>query len=320
VTGPVYAYGAFGVRVLCNRRLPALAPVSADASRTVHIEIAEECVIELRAPTSRPALATGYESLWRMRDGGWVLRYGAVESAQAWMMRLENGGGRIEVSWTRSVPMDDLLQIVQTIGLASALQLAGGVVLHGCVIELGGQAIIVLGPSGAGKSTTSAAFVVAGHALLSDDIAAIEVVDEEPIVHPGLTQLRVTPTTAHALGWDPQRLPLVFGSEMLGDKRRVQLSQATGSFCAQARRIAGIYVLHARDSIEPGAPPEVAALKPRDAVPVLLANCYRISVLDHVQRGQLLGSLARVAQDVPVWRVRAADDLAALPLLLKALT
>lgn len=316
----MYVYGAFGVRVLCNRRLPALVPVGADASRTVHIEVPEECVSELRAPTSQPAFATGYESLWRMRDGGLLLRYGTVESGQAWMMRLEAGGGRIKVSWTPGVPMDDLLQIVQTIGLASALQLAGGVVLHGCVIEHGGQAIVVLGPSGAGKSTTSAAFVVAGHALLSDDIAAIEVIDGQPVVHPGLTQLRVTPTTAHALGWDPQRLPRVFGSEMLGDKRGVQLSQATGSFCAEARRIAGIYILRARDWSEPGVLPEVAALTPRDAVPMLLTNCYRMSLLDHVQRGRLLGSLARLAQDVPVWRVRAADDLAALPLLLEALT
>lgn len=320
MTGPEYAYAAFGLTVLCNRRLAGLLPARAHAGRTVRIHVSERCVGEVGAPTAPPDVTAGYERLWRTGDGSWLLRYEDAKTGQAWSMRLESDGGRIDVQRTAGVAVEDVLQIVQTVGLSTALQLAGTVVLHGSAIELDGRAIIVLGPSGAGKSTTAAAFLVSGHALLSDDIAAIQVVHGEPVVHAGMTQLRVTPKTANAVGWDPQRLPRVFETEILGDKRRVMLSESAGSFCAQARPIAGVYVLRTRGAREQGASPEVTAISPPQAVPLLLANCYRLDRLDSFRRAHLLSRLASLAQDIPVRRVRAADDLESLPLLLDALT
>lgn len=315
-----HAYSAFGVTVRCNRPLPLLPVARAEVRRTLEVHIAEGPVADVSVGSGAADYAAGYERLWRLDDGGWLLRYDDWANGRAWTMLVGPEGARINVERTAAIPVDDMVQLVQTIGLGTALQLGGAVLLHACAIAVDAGALLVIGPSGTGKSTTAAAFVEAGHPLLSDDIAVLEIIADQLVVHPGLTQLRVGPETADAVGWDLHLLPRVFATEILNDKRHFELSQVAGTFCAEPRRITAVHVLQPRRAEQAVTTrPEITVVAPGEALPILLANCYRSVLLDHARRAAQLPLLARLARDVPVRLVTAADDLAALPQLVEAL-
>jgi hypothetical protein len=313
VSGADHLYRAFGVTVRSNCPLPGLSPAAAaQAGREVCVRVGERAVPELAALDSPPMSAVGMERIWRTGDGGRLLRYDdGMPAAKVWTMRVSPRGELVEVERTDGVQRDDMLQVVLSAGLATALQLAGVPLLHGCAVEVGGRAIVVLGASGAGKSTVAAALVAAGHALLSDDVAAVEP-GTAPLVHPGAARLRIAPASARAVGWDATRLPRVFSTEILGDKLRVDLPAPGRAFCAEPRELAAIYSLGPRGGVPAGAPPEVATLPAAEVLRELLANSYRSHALDREQRDRLVPGLLRVAEAVPVRRVRVADDLGGL--------
>ena len=82
-------------------------------------------------------------------------------------------------------------------------------VLHGSVIEIAGEAVIFLGNSGDGKSTTAAALHTAGFKLVNDDVAPITLSDRPAFLEPGFPQIKMSPETAKALGYDFDSLPLL---------------------------------------------------------------------------------------------------------------
>lgn len=86
-------------------------------------------------------------------------------------------------------------------------------VLHGSVIDLDGEAVIFLGNSGDGKSSTAAALHAAGYKLVNDDVAPITLGDHAAFLQPGFPQIKMSPETANALGYDFESLPLIHPQE-----------------------------------------------------------------------------------------------------------
>lgn len=82
-------------------------------------------------------------------------------------------------------------------------------VLHGSVIDIDGEAVIFLGNSGDGKSTTAAALHTAGYKLVNDDVAPITLGDHPAFLQPGFPQIKMSPETASALGYDFASLALI---------------------------------------------------------------------------------------------------------------
>ena len=64
--------------------------------------------------------------------------------------------------------------------------------LHASAVNVNGCGVVFLGDKLAGKSTTAAAFVAAGHGLLTDDILAIDFdAPGGPMIRPGFSQLKL---------------------------------------------------------------------------------------------------------------------------------
>jgi hypothetical protein len=88
------------------------------------------------------------------------------------------------------LPNETAALLVGTV-LGILLQQRGRIVLHASAVEVGNRAMLFCGASGDGKSTLAAGLSKAGHALLSDDLCAIELrAAGPPAVHPdgqGLT-------------------------------------------------------------------------------------------------------------------------------------
>jgi hypothetical protein len=68
--------------------------------------------------------------------------------------------------------------------------------LHATTVLIDGEAVAFLGDCGYGKSTIGAAFVARGHALLTDDVLALERRDGTWIAHAGPPRLKLFPSVA----------------------------------------------------------------------------------------------------------------------------
>lgn len=76
--------------------------------------------------------------------------------------------------------------------LAILCYLHGLFPLHGASVSFGGAAIAFTGHSGAGKSTLAMALALRGHAVLSDDVCAIEPRKHDlPLLHPSILRVKL---------------------------------------------------------------------------------------------------------------------------------
>jgi hypothetical protein len=307
-------YSAYGLTIDANEPLPGAPPTSAPrADLTIDFRSGADPQVDPEAAITTDR--RGWYSTTALAGGGRVYRLAAEGGARAWSMEVSANGRRIEVRWTAATELADVIAFVMTRGIAASLACRGVPLLHACAIGLGAGAALVAGPTGAGKSTVAAAAVAGGAALLADDISALVVREGRIHVEPGVHRLRLDSDVAQALGWDPDGLPRVFADPLLTDKRCVELSGAQGSFCDEPRPLAAVYVLGER--VPDG--PRLARVSPTDALPLLLTNAYGSDLMDRPTKAELLSFWARLAQEVPVSRVHAPDDLAGLPALLAAL-
>lgn len=309
-----YRYEAFGLAIHSNRPLPSL-PATETARVDLTVDFAEG-----RAPESERAAAgttpfTGLGAVRACADGGRLLLYASHGGERVWSTRVSGDGRSLEVRWRGPIEVADMAAFVETGGLPTALALRGVPLLHGCAVDTGGSAFVVLGQGGAGKSTIAAAAVARGNALLTDDIAALDGTRTDVHVHPGGSQLRMNEDTARALGWDPAELRRVFVTGALPRKLFARLSTAHGSLCAHARRVTAIFVLGDRRSDAP----RIDRLAPVEALPVLLRNTYGQAAVDTRLRSRLLPFWTRLAREVPVHAVTPPDGLSAVPSLVDAL-
>lgn len=97
--------------------------------------------------------------------------------------------------------------------MAMLLYQRGFCVLHASVVEIAGRAIAFLGPVGAGKSSIAAALQEQGHALLSDDNAAVQLAGNSLLVMSAYPYLKLFPAVAAFLGYGDQRLGVLHSSQ-----------------------------------------------------------------------------------------------------------
>lgn len=309
-----HRYQAFGLSIRSDHRLQGLR-----TSETTRVDVDVEFdgagapEVDDRAADTTPE--TGWGSVRGCEDGGRLLLYASHAGERAWSLRVSADGRSIEVRWRGSVELADMATFVETTGLPTALVLRGVPLLHGCAVDTGGAAFLVLGPGGAGKSTVAAAAVSGGNALLTDDIAALDGTGDHVHVHPGGSQLQMNEDTAEALGWDPAELRRVFATPTLPPKLFARLSRADGSLCAGTRRVAAIFVLGERRSRSV----TIDRLAPSAALPAILRNTFGEHAVDARARARLLPFWARLAREVPVHAVVPPEGLAMAPSLVDAL-
>jgi hypothetical protein len=92
----------------------------------------------------------------------------------------------------------------------------GRVVLHASAVSIGDNAAIFLGPSGAGKSTMAATIHEEGYPILEDDVVSIRFENGNPIVDPGIPDLRLSTDIIDGLGYDEQNLT---PDHLIGEKK-----------------------------------------------------------------------------------------------------
>lgn len=193
------------------------------------------------------------------------------------------------------------------IGLSAVLQQRGILGLHASAVALHGGAVAFLGHKGQGKSTIAATLYARGHALVGDDLVAVDINDlGHSLVLPGFPQLKLMPeAVTAALGDDPTQLrQLVSGYEKRG---RV----ATAGFSLARLPLKRIYIL------EEGETLAIEPLKPQDALLNVLGQSYPARIFRQDLQGEEAArnftQCAAVAKQVPTFRLKRPKSLTLLP-------
>jgi len=190
------------------------------------------------------------------------------------------------------------------------LLLRGLVCLHASAIVVDGEAIALVGPAGAGKSTTAAAFAARGFSVLAEDVVTLDDRGDIFMVRPAYPCIRLWPASAATLYGSRSALPPLTPN---WDKLYLDLTQRSGQFENEPRRLAAIYLLDER-SDDPEAP-FVHSLDPAGGMISLIANTYGTKLLDKHMRAREFALLSRLSRHVPLRRVTPHADPAAIPKL-----
>ncbi|MFC1628300.1 hypothetical protein ACFL3H_04210 [Gemmatimonadota bacterium] len=169
--------------------------------------------------------------------------------------------------------------------------------LHASVVEVDGQAIGFLGDSGYGKSTLSAAFLKAGHRLLTDDMLVLEKTMVGYQAYPGLPRIKLDPGIARKiLGGDIRGVPMNpdTGKEVLPlDADRS--AAAGGSVPLQV-----LYVLASPGDTCSDKEVTIRSLPPSEACMELVRNTFNTFIDDRGRLRNQFDFSTDVAKRVPV--------------------
>jgi hypothetical protein len=308
----MHDYALYGLTLRSNRAMQGFAPARGSEDVVV-IDFAGYVEPE---PEIAPFWTNGFETLWHLDHETWLLDYRAAGVAgHRWTLRYD-AGERVTIRWESDELLLDIPSVLQGPGIAAALHQREVPLLHACVVDVDGGAILMMGEPGAGKSTTAAALVRAGFPLVSDDLAALSLGGERVAVHAGFPRLRLFSDSARAAGWEPDRLARAFVSPLLGDKRFVDVAEKR--FTPDALPVRAIYLLRPRRA--GGGSPVVSAVERDAAWALLTQNVYSSRFLDPARRFRTVRDCATIAARVPVRSVEAGDDLSALPELVELVT
>lgn len=195
-----------------------------------------------------------------------------------------------------------LRHLVSGIGLGLALHQRGIFTLHASAVAIDGKAVIFVGAKGAGKSTLVGALAARGHALLTDDVAAVDIADDAPPrVRVGAPNLNLWPDSATVVAHDLDGVsPITSLSPKLAG--RVTTPQPTAPM-----PLAAVFVLSNGDSsrIEP--------LAPIEGFTELVGHSHAFRWIKHVANLERHFSQCRnVLAHAAIARLRRGDSLDAV--------
>lgn len=283
----------YGLSVECSAPIPAIPLSPDDGEPDVRVSVG-----------SHPVEADGWEmvevigrvnvdgeptvTVERSADGGWLrLRY-----ADGTEFTVDAAGTRVGCNWRAPMTLEDTATYLLGPVFGIILRLRGLTCLHASAVAVDGRAFLLCGPSGLGKSTTAAAFAARGHAVLADDVAALEWA-AGPSVRPAYPHLRLWPDAVRALYGPGGQLPPLTPN---WEKRYLDLS--AGWFHRPAPLPLGaVYLLAPREETDT---PRLTALAHGPAVVALVGNTYSGWLPDLAAQARDLALFGRVAREIPV--------------------
>ncbi len=242
----MYSYVAYGLGIRSDLPLPEL----------VAREAAADVVVRLGSVDPRPGVLDP--------TGGWF--WATANEACRFLPRvgtvLVRDGGEMIVDPAPGAEERVLRLTILGPILAVLLHQRGRFVLHASAVESRGSAVAFMGRSGWGKSTLAAALHGRGFGLVADDVTAIDVSAERPLVYPGFPQLKLWPDAVVSLGGVPETMPRL---HPLLEKRACRV---TRGFCSGLLPLRRIYLL------DEGQLPKIEPLRPHDALVELVRHWY----------------------------------------------
>lgn len=193
VSRDVYLAEAFGIVWCADLPLPGFAPIAPDCARRTRLPVVR---VEAGAPAERPVLRPNRRGA--IHADGISLWWQDIAHFDMW------DGDRVIYTpgpgWTGTMPA----AFYSTIA-ALLLAWRGAVPLHASAVVVGGAAVLIAGAAGAGKSTSVAAALIAGGALVSDDLSCLDFApgNDAAYLKRGRPAIRLHPQSAALLPGHP---------------------------------------------------------------------------------------------------------------------
>jgi hypothetical protein len=296
----MYRYGVYGVAL--HSDLPLNYPQHTASSLPADIVLQYFDGTSLRhlidGLTPRPAGGWGEHAI--LHDGSIYLRWPGIAE-----FVLSNDGSHILCCPAHGAAVDAWQTYLLGQVLSFALVKKGIEPLHATAIVVNGHAIGFLGQAGQGKSTLAAAFLAAGHTLLTDDLLVLQESDTCVSGCPGPSRIKLFPDQAGDL------LGINEGVPMNPFTPKLVIPLTLHQFHATSAPLRALYVLDS-PAITAGQGVRISRLHPRRALIELLRHTFnRLMVAPDRLRRQF-DSAARLAARVPVNRLRYSRNLANL--------
>lgn len=299
-----FTYSAFGLRLVSNRPLQGLKPTACAAAPSCDLRI------EFCDESSQAHADPAGESLWYTTDilnehGEPGLKIWKGRTAGEYFIRYINGLTfcfdsairRVLASCSSPMTHADVCSFLLGPVMGIALRIKGITCLHASVVEVNGVAVVFVGPMGSGKSTTAAILARNGHAVLADDVAALERCKGAFIVRPAYPFLNLLPDS----------MSLVFGAkerarEPSGDAEKIQLvlEERGLEFWERSLVLGKIYLL---DRTNQASETAVNPIQPKEAFIELTCQTYANKILDPEMRSREFEMISELVKLVPVSRL-----------------
>jgi hypothetical protein len=248
------------------------------------------------------------------------------DTRSAWFRYAQLGGGAVYLRWSQLVEFlvsadgreiavrrcaSASAEAFYTYMLGQALSFAlikqGFEPLHATVVLVDGQAVAFLGECGRGKSSIAAAFLQAGHRLLTDDQLVLTNHDRVWTAHPGPPRIKLFPEIAERfLGARAAGTPITHLSRKLSMPLDHRQTSST------AVPLKAVYVLAAPRAEPRSGRIAMRRLSPRRACVALLRHTFNSRVVDTDRLQRQFALATGVAAAVPVKLLSYPRDLSLL--------
>jgi hypothetical protein len=286
----MFSYAAYGLSIRSSLLLPELTAVEAAPDVTVRLGTVDR-------PAS--AVSDAGAAYWAAPDEARLF----YDRAAAFRIQ---GGREVIVEPAPGADEKALRFLLLGQAMSVLLHQRRLLVLHANTVSVHGSAVAFLGCSGQGKSTMTATLYTEGHAVVADDVTAVDLLPDAPTVYPGWPQIKLCPETVVHLGEAPEAWPQL---HPWSEKR---LRRVERGFSLRPLPLRRLYVLA-------DAPRrEIEVLRPQEAFMELVRNTYAAvaQLLRHTGgRSDHFRQCEELARHGLVCRLKRPRCLASLPAL-----
>ena len=250
----VYYYKAFGLTIESPLACPELLPATG----------APDVVIRYGAVPDSLESVQQKGGYYQVNSGAFLLKAKAVAKF------LVTGGEQIIIERAPGAQDNEVRLFLLGSAFGALLQQRGLLPLHGCAIQVDGEAAVFVGPSGCGKSTLAGALHQRGYRVLADDVSVISFsAAGAPLVLSAYPQLKLWVDTLKVLEKNSEELRRIRSGL---DKFGLPLGEG---FSNDSPPLKKVYELTVSDSQDLG----LTSLQGMDRLSVLVRHTYRLQFL-----------------------------------------
>jgi hypothetical protein len=175
----IYFYKAYGLGIKSSIEFPELLSGNADLNVIIQFQSTESTLLEVPEEKNHNIASDKSSNLdipffW---DNEFIFRV--------------INGKKIIVNPKTSLNLVFLRALILGQGLGIILHQRGYLVLHGSAVNMNQGAVAFLGPCGYGKSTTTLALNKRGYPLIADDVLAVKLDGNTPMIFPSFSGIKV---------------------------------------------------------------------------------------------------------------------------------
>jgi hypothetical protein len=299
-----HQYSVYGVAI--RSAWPLAFPLSSSRSSRVaevdFVDATDEDFADIDAPPDRDQ---SWFQAQTFADGSTYVRW-----SDLYEFRIPADGARVACRPLTGGDRGVLQNFLFGPALSFALVRQGIEPLHAAVAQVGDAAVGFLGDCTFGKSTLLAAFLHAGHRVLTDDLLVVERHGDVPIALPGSGRIKLLPDSASAFMGDG-----ACGTPL--NRRTTKLSFALDNAQLQEAGLplTHLFALPTPEQRDAATSIEILPLSRTEIVQELIKNTFNIESLDRERLLRQFSFVTGLASDVRGCALRYPSGLQYVPLV-----